>query len=249
MVESADDLVTSITYGPLSRFGTVPPDIAVDPECDEWSPPQVDALPDVDGDGVRELRVVDATWDCPSWTLPLRTGRIVPEQEPGAGSGAPLYDVIADQTGDTLPDVWTRADRQVLAAPVSFSAGLTSAGVVMAPTELVSVKPLGADVTGDGLADFLVNDDDRGDIFEEQWVDGVGPSYDSWMYVLPGGPSLQTGADTGTVFDLGGGGGGLRGRLAAVEDGVVCTLAVTSGTAGPPAFVVVDLGAGSLAAP
>lgn len=155
--------------------------------------------------------------------------------------------------------MWLYATRQVFAGPVGIDAAgdFTSAEVVSAPSadDLDFLHPIPADLDGDGLGDFLALSDTRNEIGQD-WVGGSPVPFDAWMWAVAGGAALSSGADLGTVFDLGGGRKGLTDPAAhvqssslavAVEDNMVFTLVEQ----GPPyqdvpsVLIVVDLGPGA----
>jgi hypothetical protein len=163
-----------LTWGPASRWSD-PPDVVIAPQCDgydfsDWDYDSPRSWPDVSGDGVPELWVAGygsvshLYTDCAGFLLPLpESGTVNPASLPNVPRNIPLFDVLPDQTGDGIADVYLPHEKRILASPVTFSTGgLDVPGSITSSTEILidpgvfSIIPQEHDFDGDGLADFLV---------------------------------------------------------------------------------------------
>lgn len=250
LVRTTTAFEVQITWGPLSRWASSPPDLVIQPTCEErygfLTPGRVVGLPDLDGDGVREVYLEDGKYTCRPWLVPLPSGgTYVPADDPKA-----RYDVlepspVADQDGDGLADVWTWRDHTVRSWPITVDASgmFSSATSLVADSDLHGLYPMPYDLDGDGLSDWLGLDAEVDT--SEVWSSVGGPPdlVKGETLVLVSGGSAIADPTYRSAWDIEGH------RLnnpnqVFFEDGVVSAVAFAS-----TEVVVVDLGAGVSVSP
>ncbi|MBA2320873.1 MAG: hypothetical protein H0V89_06945 [Deltaproteobacteria bacterium] len=232
-----------ITWGPMSRWSG-PPDVTVQTTCGDVngfaSVSRVQAYPDLDGDGTREVWIAPADSYCPTWYFPLPIGpSYAPESDAAAIAGLREMQMVADETGDGESDVWIWQDRAVHAAPVVFAADVVASEAIQVDEELYAVYPTAFDLDGDGLAEF-VGLDAEVDLSEVQSSIGspIDPETGEVLVVVPGGAGLVD-PDYATAWDIDG--REFSGDDVFLEAGVVSVLVSEYGEE----VIVVDLGAGT----
>jgi hypothetical protein len=191
------DQLGFITWGPFNRFSG-PPDLVLDLTCEEPDGFSTDearmvGYPDLDGDGRRELHVIDDESVCKSLLFPLpTTSPYKPAGDPATVLNPLLFTVVPDQTGDGQQDVMERASRTVHTWPVTFSEGaIESSATIPADQELLAVHAVPYDLDFDGIGDFIALD---AVIDESEVLHGIGTPPDGvsgeTLVVVHGGEKL-----------------------------------------------------------
>lgn len=238
-----------VTWGPLSRWSG-PPDLVIEAPCDRsgdygsYSVTGVASHADVTGDGRREVWFRDNDHTCSSWLFPQPVG--VADYDPGqdgaAASDAPAIEVVGDQTGDSIPDVWVAADTTLYSGPITLESdgSVRTSATILADPDLEAVHPVPFDHDGDGLTDFVALDSEIDDSEVLYGVGGLPPDreLDEMLVLVPGGTALSSPMYT-TAWDVEGRAFGATSIL--LEDGIASVL-VTN----PVEVVVVDLGPASI---
>lgn len=119
--------------------------------------------------------------------------------------GLPGFDVVPDQTGDGLADVYVRDEGVIVASPVSLRPGAPISGTVVGTVDpvLTLLRPQDLDFDGDGIADFLALGEGA-----PEWagVDGTWDPGDfvgdALVVIVRGGGGLDE-RTYDTVFDFG----------------------------------------------
>lgn len=161
----ADRDEVDIHFGPADRYDGPADRVVAQWTCASrpgWAEPP-DVLPDIDGDGVPELRLgaVDAV-DCPQWVVSVpEAGWLDPATAPGTLRVRGDLQVVRDQTGDGVDDVvrYELCPAELVAGPVAADHGdLVSVGgpeIPLPPSALGRLVSAASDLDGDDRDDFL----------------------------------------------------------------------------------------------